>query len=60
MDHMPQRVDVASLKDARLAKGYSVEDLAVTTGLTVAEIEAVENGEVVPEHHRERVEHAFR
>ena len=48
------------LQEARLAKGYSLEDLAVTTGLTVDEIIAAENphGDV-PEHHIERIEHAL-
>lgn len=33
-----------SLAFRRLAKGYSLEDLAITTGLTIAEIIAAENG----------------
>ena len=36
---------VASLiAEARLAAGYSVEDLSVTTGLVNAEIVSIENG----------------
>lgn len=37
------------LKQARVAAGYSVEDLAVATGLTHGEIIDIENGH--DEHH---------
>ncbi|QCJ00571.1 helix-turn-helix domain-containing protein [Agrobacterium larrymoorei] len=45
----------------RLAKGYSLEDLAMATGLTVQEIAAAEEGDAVlpPEHHVHRIEHAL-
>jgi transcriptional regulator with XRE-family HTH domain len=47
-------------RDARIAKGYSLEDLAIATGLTVEEISAAEDGNgPVPEHHAERIEHAL-
>lgn len=40
-------LDVGSnpVRDVREARGYSVEDLAVTCGLSVDEITAIENGE---------------
>ncbi|MBY5890959.1 helix-turn-helix domain-containing protein [Rhizobium leguminosarum] len=33
----------ALLAEARLARGYSLDDVAETTGLTVAEVTALEN-----------------
>ncbi|NLR97041.1 helix-turn-helix transcriptional regulator [Rhizobium sp. P38BS-XIX] len=47
------------LRDARASKGYSLEDLAIATGLTEAEITAVENGTSTDVHHVERIEHAL-
>ncbi|KQV38906.1 MULTISPECIES: hypothetical protein [unclassified Rhizobium] len=46
---------------ARLAKEYSLEDFAIATGLTVAEISAAEDPAAnrVPEHQVERIEHAL-
>ncbi len=35
----------AAVAEARQAVGYTVEQLAVTTGLTVDELNAIENGE---------------
>lgn len=35
----------AAVAEARFAVGYSLEQLAVTTGLTIDELTAVENGE---------------
>jgi len=37
----------AAVAEARLAVGYTVEQLALTTGLTVDELNAIENGEGV-------------
>jgi hypothetical protein len=45
MDHVsnPQHTDAHnSLTSRRLAKGYSLDDLAIATGLTVEEIAATE------------------
>ncbi|WP_082597404.1 DNA-binding protein [Rhizobium sp. Root708] len=44
----------------RLAKGSSLENLAITTGLTIAQIAAAERGDEVPAHNVERIEHALR
>lgn len=44
----------ARLRDARIAKGYSLEDLAIATGLTEVEIAGVENGIPADDHHIER------
>ncbi len=47
MDHVsnPHHVGTTdSLTSRRLAKGYSLEDLAIATGLTITEISAAENG----------------
>jgi len=50
----------ASRRAARLAKGYNLEELAIATGLTVAEITAAEeDNSVVPTHHVDRIEHAL-
>nr|WP_075293321.1 helix-turn-helix domain-containing protein [Pararhizobium arenae] len=51
----------ARLRAARLEKGYSLEDLAIATGLTVAEIAAAEetNGSETPAHHLDRLEHVL-
>jgi len=47
-------------RQARLAKGYSYEDLAIATGLTVAEIAATEEAdEAAPVKYLERIEHAL-
>jgi transcriptional regulator with XRE-family HTH domain len=47
-------------REARLAKGYSLEDLAVATGLTIEEIAAAEEPlTTVPQHHIERIEHVL-
>lgn len=43
------------LRDARLSKGYSVEELAIATGLTEAEIVAIEDGTSVDAHDVERI-----
>ncbi|WP_425375469.1 DNA-binding protein [Rhizobium hidalgonense] len=48
------------MQEGRLAKGYSLEDLAITTGLTVDEIEAAERGDNVPTNNIERIEHALK
>lgn len=37
ISHIPQST-AASLKAFRIAKNYSLEDLAIATGLTVSEI----------------------
>ncbi|MFN7026150.1 MAG: helix-turn-helix domain-containing protein [Pseudorhizobium sp.] len=37
----------AAVAEARQAVGYTVEQLALTTGLTVDELNAIENGEGV-------------
>lgn len=47
------------LREARLAKRYSLEDLAIATGLTEAEISAVEDGSSSEDNHLERIEHAL-
>lgn len=53
--------DDAHIKIAarRVAKGYSLENLAVATGLTIDEIDAVEAG-VGSDHHVERIESVLR
>jgi transcriptional regulator with XRE-family HTH domain len=56
----PETSPAASRRAARLAKGYSLEDLAIATGLTVEEIAAAEEGDASsPEHHVQRIEHAL-
>lgn len=47
------------LRDARSSKGYSLEDLAIATGLTEAEITTVENGSSTDRHHIERIQHVL-
>ncbi|ANL06407.1 MULTISPECIES: hypothetical protein [Rhizobium] len=50
----------APRREARIAKGYSLEDLAIATGLTVEEIAAAEEPlQIVPQHHLERIEHVI-
>jgi transcriptional regulator with XRE-family HTH domain len=57
---MSDTTPAASRRAARISRGYSLEDLAIATGLTVAEIAAAEEpGELVPEHHVERIEHVL-
>lgn len=47
------------LRDARLSKNYTLEDLAIATGLTEAEISAIEDGTSDNVHHAERIEHSL-
>lgn len=65
MDHASAQIENRSvglrLRDARISKGYGLEELAIATGLTVAEIVAAEeDGERPLAHHVERIEHALR
>ncbi|EJC83654.1 hypothetical protein Rleg4DRAFT_6595 [Rhizobium leguminosarum bv. trifolii WSM2297] len=61
MDHVSRNIETAAaLQEDRLAKGYSLEDLAITTGLTVDEIKSAERGDNVPTHNIERIEHALK
>ena len=43
----------------RIAKGYTIEDLAIATGLTATEIAASEQDDAAPEHHVERIAHVL-
>jgi transcriptional regulator with XRE-family HTH domain len=63
MDQLVQngKSTAARLKECRLVKGYSCEDLSIATGLTVAEIEAAEDElRSPPAAQVERIEHALR
>ena len=68
MDYLANTDDLAArqsayksrLKERRLAMGYSYEDLAIATGLTVIEIEEAECSELVDGHHIERIKHVLR
>lgn len=62
MDHVskPQHsVSRDSITSRRLAKGYSLDDLAIATGLTVQEITASEEGRGSASH-VERIEGALK
>lgn len=60
MNQIANTEPASNLQAARLAKGYSLEDLAVATGLTVEEIAAVEeNNRSAPAGHVEHIEHAL-
>ncbi|MQY46599.1 DNA-binding protein [Rhizobiales bacterium RZME27] len=53
MDHVsnPQHAEAhTSLTSRRLAKGYSLDDLAIATGLTVEEITSTEEGRGLANH----------
>ena len=43
------------VKQTRLSIGYSIEDLAVTCGLTSAEIERIEDGVEIDMQHLKRI-----
>ncbi|KKZ83562.1 DNA-binding protein [Rhizobium phaseoli] len=58
MDHVSKNFEAA--KALRATKGYSFEELAITTGLTTAEIAATERGDDVPAHNREKIEQALK
>jgi len=65
VDHATAKIEETSiglrLRDARISKGYRLEELAIATELTVAEIVAVEDDDHHPlAHHVERIEHALR
>ncbi|QRM47820.1 helix-turn-helix transcriptional regulator (plasmid) [Rhizobium sp. BG4] len=47
------------LREARISRSYSLEDLAIATGLTEAEISAIEVGTSIDALHIERIEHAL-
>ncbi len=47
------------LRDARISKGYGIGELAIATGLTEAEIVAIENGTSADAHYVERIEHVL-
>lgn len=47
------------LRDARVARHYGLEDLAIVTGLTNAEISAIEDGTSTDAGHVERIEHVL-
>jgi transcriptional regulator with XRE-family HTH domain len=47
------------LREARIARSYSLEDLAIATGLTEAEISAIEAGTSIDALDIERIEHAL-
>jgi hypothetical protein len=49
-----------NLKVRRLAIGYSSEELAIATGLTVKEIEEAESSDSIDVHHLQRIEHVLR
>ena len=65
MDCATAKIELTSiglrLRDARISKGYGLEELAIATGLTVAEIVAVEDDDHHPlARNVERIEHALR
>jgi len=49
----------AAITEARQAIGYTLEQVAVTTGLTVDEITAIENGEGIGHGQLQRIASAF-
>jgi len=56
----PEIKPARRLKAARIAKDYSLEDLAIVTGLTAAEIVAVEEEDsAAPAGHVERIDQAL-
>ncbi|TCR71468.1 helix-turn-helix transcriptional regulator [Rhizobium sp. BK376] len=62
MDQFSTKLTTAASRrrQARLARGYTLEELAITTGLTVAEIAAAEEpGNEAPEQHVVRIEHVL-
>jgi hypothetical protein len=61
MDQVSKSFAVGNaLLKVRLARGYSLEDLSITTGLTTMEITAAERGDDVPAHNVKRIEHALK
>jgi hypothetical protein len=59
MTHIDITSFVQHLKDRRVAKAYSYEDLAVATGLTIEELTAAESGNV-SDRYVTRIENALR
>ncbi|MBT9369385.1 helix-turn-helix transcriptional regulator [Rhizobium sp. CSW-27] len=49
-----------TIAESRRASGYSLEDLAVTCGLTVAELQAIEAGRDTDPNHLRRVAAALK
>lgn len=50
----------ARVKIARIARGYSIEDLAVTCGLATSEIASIENGDDADPSKLRRIASALR
>ncbi|MFC5757947.1 helix-turn-helix domain-containing protein [Rhizobium sp. GCM10022189] len=60
MSNSDDATAAARRQEVRIAKGYSLEDLAVATGLTVAEITATEEPEgSTPKRHVARIENVL-
>lgn len=61
MDHQSEKgiIDVSLIgsrvRSSRQAAGYSIDDLAVTCGLTNAEISRIEDGVEIDMHHLKRI-----
>ncbi len=56
-----QSISVATaIADARHEAGYSLDDLAITCGLTIAELEAIENGSDLDPARLQRVASALK
>jgi transcriptional regulator with XRE-family HTH domain len=56
---LPANVRATIFREARAAKAYSIEDLAVACGLTAHEITRIENGGDVDATQLRRVAHAL-
>lgn len=54
-------INPPTLADARMAMGYSLEDLAIATGLTIAELRTAETNEAeAPANHLDRIRAVLR
>jgi transcriptional regulator with XRE-family HTH domain len=49
---------IDELKALRLTRGYSLEEVAITTGLTVSEVQLAEEGQGHPKH-ADRIKHVL-
>jgi transcriptional regulator with XRE-family HTH domain len=50
---------IAGLKALRLTRGYTLEEVAIATGLTVSEVRLAEEGQGQPKH-PDRIKHVLR
>lgn len=55
MDHVNEKHIAIWIKDGRLRKGYTQQELADLTGISIRSVQRIENGEVIPREYTLRL-----